>query len=167
MRYLFLLFCISTSIFASNIGVIDTEYILTKYNRRVAVEKNLEQKRQTLNKEIENLRQELLRRERVIKSKKVLSKSDLDELDVLKTQFRQKIENCEKIYDDAEQNAMYELKFEIDSAAILVGKEKNLDMVIDKTATVFGGVDLTNDVIKFLNSKQTQKFSTDSLLKNK
>lgn len=38
-------------------------------------------------------------------------------------------------------------------------------MVIEKSATIYGGVDLTEDVLNFLNNKESYKLDTTNLLK--
>ncbi|MBC2851433.1 OmpH family outer membrane protein [Cetobacterium sp. 8H] len=165
MKILFLLFFMSTSIFAINIGVIDSEYIFSQYNKRFEMEEKLENKRISLNSEIEKLRQELLEKEKVIKSKKTITEADKTALLDLKKQFQDKIEASEKDFELEQQNFIYDIKFEIDSVAILIGKQKNLEMVIEKSATIYGGVDLTEDVINFLNNKDSYKLDTTNLLK--
>ncbi|WP_332479772.1 OmpH family outer membrane protein [Cetobacterium sp.] len=155
----------STSIFAINIGVIDSEYIFSQYNKRFEMEEKLENKRISLNSEIEKLRQELLEKEKVIKSKKTITEADKTALLDLKKQFQDKIESSEKDFELEQQNFIYDIKFEIDSVAILIGKQKNLEMVIEKSATIYGGVDLTEDVINFLNNKDSYKLDTTNLLK--
>ena len=64
MNVLFLLLFMATSTFALNIGVIDSEYIFSQYNKRFEMEEKLENKRLELNSEIENLRQSLLEQEK-------------------------------------------------------------------------------------------------------
>lgn len=165
MKLLFFLFFYSIHSFSMSIGVIDSEYIFNQYSKRILMEQKLEDKRNLLNNEIESLRQELLKKEQALKAKKNLSKEDKATIANLKKQFQQKINNSEKIFDEEQQNFVYEIKFEIDSAAILIGKEKKLDMVIEKSATIFGGVDLTEDVLNFLNSKDSYKLDTKNLIK--
>ncbi|WP_297597129.1 OmpH family outer membrane protein [uncultured Cetobacterium sp.] len=165
MKVLFLLFFMSTSIFAINIGVIDSEYIFNQYNKRFEMEEKLESKRISLNNEIEQLRQELLEKEKLIKSKKNITEADKTTLLDLKKQFQDKIGASEKDFELEQQNFIYDIKFEIDSVAILIGKQKNLEMVIEKSATVYGGVDLTEDVVNFLNNKDSYKLDTTNLLK--
>lgn len=165
MKLLFFLFFCSIYSFSMNIGVIDSEYIFNQYSKRILMEQQLEDKRDVLNKEIESLRQELLKKEQILKSKKNFSQEDKEAITNLKKQFQQKINSSEKIFDEEQQNFIYEIKFEIDSAAILIGKEKKLDMVIEKSATIFGGVDLTEDVLNFLNSKDSYKLDSKNLIK--
>lgn len=165
MNVLFLLLFISSSAFAINIGVIDSEYIFTQYNKRLEMEEKLENKRVELNLEIEQLRQSLLDQEKIIKAKQKVSDSDRRKLLDLKKQFQDKIENSERVFEREQQGFIYDIKFEIDSVAILIGKQKNLEMVIEKSATIYGGVDLTEDVINFLNNKESFKLDTTNLLK--
>ncbi|MGL5052299.1 MAG: OmpH family outer membrane protein [Cetobacterium sp.] len=165
MNVLFLLLFITTSAFGLNIGVIDSEYIFNQYNKRYDMEEILENKRLKLNSEIEGLRQSLLKQEKIIKSKSKITESDKKKLLNLKKQFQDKIEISERHFQEDQQNFIYDIKFEIDSVAILIGKQKNLEMVIEKSATIFGGVDLTDDVINFLNNRDSYKLDTTNLLK--
>ncbi|MGL4946278.1 MAG: OmpH family outer membrane protein [Cetobacterium sp.] len=165
MNVLFLLLFITTSTFGLNIGVIDSEYIFTQYNRRYEMEETLEEKRIELNSEIEILRQNLLEQEKIIKIKSKISEADKKKLLNLKKQFQDKIEISEKQFQEDQQNFIYDIKFEIDSVAGLIGKQKNLEMVIEKSATIYGGLDLTDDVINFLNNKESYKLDTTNILK--
>ncbi|MGL5000226.1 MAG: OmpH family outer membrane protein [Cetobacterium sp.] len=165
MNFLFLLLFITTSAFGLNIGVIDSEYIFNQYNRRYEMEENLEKKRLELNSEIEILRKSLLEQEKFIKGKSNITETDKKKIINLKKQFQDKIEASERYFQEDQQNFIYDIKFEIDSVAILIGKQKNLEMVIEKSATIYGGVDLTEDVINFLNNKESYKLDTTNLLK--
>nr|WP_307775533.1 OmpH family outer membrane protein [uncultured Cetobacterium sp.] len=165
MKILFLFIYMSFSIFAINVGVIDSEYIFNQYEKRSTLEQKLEEKRESLNKEIEDLRIVLLKKEKKIKSKKSLTNEDKTNLLNLKKQFQEKIEESERIFENEQRNFVYDIKFEIDSVAILIGKEKNLDMVIEKNATIYGGVDITEDVLIFLNNPKSYKLDTTNLLK--
>ncbi|MGL4977855.1 MAG: OmpH family outer membrane protein [Cetobacterium sp.] len=155
----------STSIFAINIGVIDSEYIFSQYNKRYEMEEILETKRLELNSDIEGLRQSLLEQEKIIKSKSKITEADKKKLLNLKKQFQEKIELSEQNFQENQQNFIHDIKFEIDSVAILIGKQKNLEMVIEKSATIYGGIDLTEDVINFLNNKESFKLDTKNILK--
>ncbi|MGL4867726.1 MAG: OmpH family outer membrane protein [Cetobacterium sp.] len=165
MNFLCLLFFMSTSIFAINIGVIDSEYIFSQYNKRYEMEEILENKRLELNSDIEGLRQSLLEQEKIIKSKSKITESDKKKLLNLKKQFQEKIELSEQNFQENQQSFIHDIKFEIDSVAILIGKQKNLEMVIEKSATIYGGIDLTEDVINFLNNKESFKLDTKNILK--
>jgi hypothetical protein len=44
------------------------------------------------------------------------------------------------------------LRGDIAVVALLIGKQKNLDMVIQKSITFYGGIDITQEVLDFLNS---------------
>lgn len=165
MKFLFIIFCLSTSAFATTLGVIDSEYIFNQYNKRAVLEEKLDQRRDELNSEIEILRQQLLLKEKKIKSKKRLTSKDQSQLLDLKKQFQKKIESSEIIFDREQRNFIYDIKFEIDSVAILIGKEKNIDMVIEKNATIYGGTDLTEDVLNFLNNPKSYKLDTSNIIK--
>ncbi|MGL4629342.1 OmpH family outer membrane protein [Cetobacterium sp.] len=165
MNVLFLLLFMTTSAFALNIGVIDSEYIFSQYNKRYEMEEKLENKRLELNSEIEGLRQSLLEQEKIIKSKSKITENDKKKLLDLKKQFQDKIEISERDFQEEQQSFIYDIKFEIDSVSILIGKQKNLEMVIEKSATIYGGVDLTEEVINFLNNKESYKLDTTNLLK--
>ncbi|WP_297487119.1 OmpH family outer membrane protein [uncultured Cetobacterium sp.] len=165
MKFLFILFCVSTSAFATTLGVIDSEYIFNQYNKRAVLEEKLDQRRSELNNEIEILRQTLLIKEKSIKSKKTLTSKDKEILLNLKKQFQKKIETSEISFEREQRNFVYDIKFEIDSVAILIGKEKNIDMVIEKSATIYGGTDLTEDVLNFLNNPTSYKLDTSNILK--
>lgn len=165
MRILFLLLVVSSSIFAMNIGVVDSEYIFNQYNKRVKMEADLEEKRVSLNNEIETLRKTLLLEEKQIKSKSNLTEKDKEAILNLKKQYQDKIQESEKNFQEEVQKFFYNIKFEIDSVAALIGKEKGIDMIIEKNATIYGGVDLTEDVLQFLNSTQSYELDTKKILK--
>lgn len=165
MRILFLLFFISLPIFSMNIGVVDFEYVFIQYNKRIQAEVELEEKRVALNNEIENLRKTLLVEEKQIRTKSNLTKKDEITLSNLKKQYQEKIQTSEKEFQEEISKTIYDIRFEINSAAILIGQEKKLDMVMEKNVTVYGGMDITEDVLLFLNTSDSYKLDTKKILK--
>lgn len=163
---LIFLYFISTFSFSSpNIGVVDTNFIFNNYYKRADMEKELDKRREELNKEIEDYRQKLLAEEKSIKSKEVLGNKEKERLLELKNLFQEKINKNEEIYYSEQQEFLSNIKFEIDAVAILIGKEKNLELVVEKNATIYGGTDITQEVLDFLNNPTTYKIDTSKIIK--
>ncbi len=76
-------------------------------------------------------------------------------LKTMQAKFQKEIENRNSegiALEDKKKKELEELssklRVQVDEAIKLVAKEKNIDVVVDKQAVLFGGTDITEDVIK-------------------
>ncbi len=150
--YIFL-FLINVSVFSQNIAVMDPRLVLDQYQKRLEFENDLREKEKNYQKIIFDERIKILEEEgEQLKKYGSLSQEE-------KRKITSKNEELDEKYDEME-NSLKELhleyqnilKSDITIAAVIVGKEKGYDIVISKEVSFYGGVDITQDVIEFLNS---------------
>ena len=150
--YIFL-FLINLSVFSQNIAVMDPRVVLDRYQKRLEFENDLREKEKNYQKIIFDERIKILEEEgEQLKKYGSLSQEE-------KRKITSKNEKLDEKYDEME-NSLKELhleyqnilKSDITIAAVIVGKEKGYDIVISKEVSFYGGVDITQDVIEFLNS---------------
>ncbi|WP_372713143.1 OmpH family outer membrane protein [Ilyobacter sp.] len=131
----------------------DPRLVLDQYQKRLEFENDLREKEKNYQKIIFDERIKILEEEgEQLKKYGSLSQEE-------KRKITSKNEELDEKYDEME-NSLKELhleyqnilKSDITIAAVIVGKEKGYDIVISKEVSFYGGVDITQDVIEFLNS---------------
>lgn len=157
--FLTFIFC-SLTLFAKEIGVVDADFVIQNYKKRELLETALNSKRDELVKTFTVKKENLLKKENILMEKgDSATKEELDSLALLQQDLDNVLAENDRILGELFDKYFEELRGDIAVAAILIGKEKNLDMVIQKAAAFYGGVDITEEVIDFLNS--TQKIDMD------
>ncbi|MBI2844120.1 MAG: OmpH family outer membrane protein [Armatimonadetes bacterium] len=63
-------------------------------------------------------------------------------------------ESSEQQFEDKKEEMSQQIRDDILKAIDAVAKQKNLNMVVDKMAVLFGGTDITQDVLAQLNGKK-------------
>jgi outer membrane protein len=152
----FIILSTSLSVFAKDIvGIVDTRKVFE--NSTLAIEYSKVQK------EIQDL-QDAYKKKTLDNTKKLedaknknVSKEDLTKM---QEQFSKELENDRKNADDLYEKKKIEFekltenfKTDMDKAIQEVAKEKQLQIVVEKQTVLFGGFDITEDVIKKLNKK--------------
>lgn len=166
MNVLFLLFFISSSAFSLNIGVVDSNYIYTHYDRYIKIDKKLENRRLELNTKINTLKESLLKEENSIRLKNKINKEDEKKLITLNTNIEKKIDEYKDLYYSEQQQYIYDIQLEISSASALIGHNKKYDIILEKTSIPYGGEDISDDIITFLKTKNSYKLNIKNILKN-
>ena len=130
---------------ADTIGVANYKKIESEYNYAKKVYKELDNK-------IVDLQQFVIDKDKEFKA---------IESPIQKKNFEEKTQKEYKAKEDAvlqlkvtKQDEIYE---NILNATKTVAKQKGLNLVVDYRVVFVGGVDISDDVIKFLNSTPTQK----------
>ena len=135
------LFMFSNAVQATNIGYIDFRKVGTSYNYAKNAFKDID------NKSME-LQQFIIDKDKQYKSiESPIAKKNFEE----KTQqeFSAKKDALEKM-QMAKEEDIYN---RIISATRVIANEKKLDAVFDQNALFVGGVDISDDVIRYLNSQ--------------
>ncbi|WP_319371031.1 OmpH family outer membrane protein [uncultured Ilyobacter sp.] len=150
--YIFI-FLINVNVFSQSIAVMDPRIVLAQYKKKVDFENDLMEREKKYQYTIYDERMRILKKE-----KEQLERAidiSLEE----KSEIASKHEELDKKYGEMENylkhlHTEYQgiLRRDITIAAIIVGKEKGYDMVIDKEVSFYGGDDITQDVVEFLNS---------------
>jgi len=152
----FIILSTSLSAFAQNIvGVVDTRKVFE--NSSLAIEYSKVQK------EIQDL-QEAYKKKTLDNTKKLeeAKNKKVSEKDLAKMQeqFSKDLENDRKNADEIYEKKKIEFekltenfKIDLEKAIQDIAKEKQLYVVVEKQTVLFGGTDITEEVIKKLNKK--------------
>ncbi|GIW23199.1 MAG: hypothetical protein KatS3mg068_2206 [Candidatus Sericytochromatia bacterium] len=152
----FIVLSTSLNSFAKDIvGIVDTRKVFE--NSSLALEYSKVQK------EIQDL-QEAYKKKTLDNTKKLEEaknkKLSEQELSKLQEQFSKELENERKNADELYEKKRIDFeklteqfKTDMQKAIEDVAKEKQLQVIVEKQAVLFGGTDITEDVIKKLNKK--------------
>lgn len=133
--------------YADTIGYADFQKIEVSYNYAQKVAKDLDDK-------VMALKQYLINKDKEYKAiDSPVGKKNFEE----KTQqeYNSKEEAIIKLREEKEKEIFTNIK----SASKIVSSQKNVDVVFDSRAVISGGVDLTDDIINYLNNTKPQKNS--------
>jgi Skp family chaperone for outer membrane proteins len=131
--------CSNVAAMADNIGVIDITQVWEKYDASVKIDKAADAKDVELEKY-------LLEKKRLIaEGSSPVERKNLE--DTYAKEFQLKVETTKKWYADEQKK----LEDSVMCAIKQVATQKNLGVVLNKKTTVYGGVDITNDVLLILN----------------
>jgi Skp family chaperone for outer membrane proteins len=130
-----------TAAWAENIGVIDITMVWDKYEKSVKIDKSADEKAVELEKF-------LLEKKRLItQGATPVERKNLE--DKYLKEFQLKVEETKKWYATEQQKLEVAMMDVIKNIAV----QKNLSIILNKKTTIYGGVDITNEVISVLNQK--------------
>jgi Skp family chaperone for outer membrane proteins len=154
MKKIILLFVVfSLNIFAQSIGVVDADYVISNYKKREILESSLNQKREELGKIFEEKKAQVIAYEKSLMEKGgTPTQEEISKFESLQKNLEETVLSNEQTLNTLFQKYFDELRGDIAVVALLIGKQKNLDMVIQKSITFYGGIDITQEVLDFLNS---------------
>lgn len=142
---------VAANIFAAGIGYIDTQIVIQKYPETAKTQTYLENKKIELQRTLDEAKKRIEEKDAEIEKKgdKATEKEKKD-LENEKENFKAKYEDMQQVLDQAQYTMYEKLKSDINLAIKEVAKEKKMDIVLDKQVVYYGGVDITDDVAKFL-----------------
>ncbi len=141
------LFCLPLPVaLADGIGVVDVQKVFDEANIVKEAKKKYAEKNAELQKEISK-RQELLNQ---ASSKKEITAKELKEME---DKYLKELDPKKKELEALDAKLSEDVKKEIEAAIKAVAKEQNLSVTLDKRATIDGGLDITEAVIKKINQK--------------
>lgn len=133
------------------IGVVDTQKILTQSSlfsvlknaekELMGAEKQLYETRNRKLKELENA-QKTMTPEQFLKLRQKFEQQIIAEVRKQEGKLKQRKAQIEKMKKDLEKS--------VQSSVKAIARQKGLTMVINKQLVLFGGVDITNDVVQSL-----------------
>ncbi|HDQ25632.1 MAG TPA: OmpH family outer membrane protein, partial [bacterium] len=146
----------SSSAFALKVGFVDIERVFSQYSGTKAAQEKLMKKKDEMEKKIEDEKKKLLaQKEDLDKKSGVLDRSNLQRQ---QEDLQKKVVSLSK---DAEEKARQLMREEQEATGQIiehiravvqqVAKEKKYDYVFEKNLILFGGDDLTFDVITKMN----------------
>lgn len=133
------IFCAKTTALAEDIGIIDITMVWDKYEKSVKIDKAADEK----DVELEKF---LLEKKRLItQGATPIERKNLE--DKYLKEFQLKVEETKKWY------AIEQQKLETSMMDVIknIATQKKLSVVLNKKTTIYGGTDITNEVITTLN----------------
>ena len=128
--------------FAYTIGYVDTAKVLTSY-------KGAQSAQAQMQKELQAYQTQLADRQKKIQEAQKAGKSQA-ELQKMMEQFEKELAPLKNKAAQLEQKLSADVKTKVEAQIKSIAQRKKVDVVIDKAAVLYGGVDLTNDVINAL-----------------
>lgn len=127
---------------AYTIGFVDTARVLTSY-------KGAQSAQATMAKEIQAYQQAFADRQKKIAEAHKAGKTQA-EIQKLTAQYERELAPLKEKAAKLEQKLSAGVKTKVESVITSIAKRRKVDVVIDKAAVLYGGVDLTGDVIQAL-----------------
>jgi len=135
------LFAFNISAFAEEIGVIDINKILQGYSKSQSIKADAKIKKAELQKFVENARKSVQSAKTASQKKTLENKYN--------TELRQKL----TVINAEQSKKVQEIQTNIFNAIKSIAAQKQISTVLTKESVIFGGQDLTDEVIKVLNEK--------------
>lgn len=137
----FVLCAKTTALAANDIGVADITLVWEKYEKSVQIDKSADEKDVALEKY-------LLEKKRLIaQGSTPIERKNLEDKYV--KEFQLKVEETKKWYATEQQK----LEVSMMEAIKQIATQKNLSVVLNKKTAIYGGQDITQEVITALNKK--------------
>ena len=135
------LFMGAMNVFSQTVGVVDYPKVLSSYNYAKEVFK-------TLNAKSTELQQYLLDKEKQYKNiTNPVEKKSFEEK--VQREYKAKVDSAQKMKTQKEE----EITNNILAVVKRVATQKKIDVVVEASAVLTGGIDITNEVIAGLNNK--------------
>ena len=128
--------------FAYTIGYVDTAKVLQTY-------KGAKSAQAQMPKELQQYQAAFVDRQKKIQEAQKAGKSQA-ELQKMTEQFEKELAPLKAKATSLEQRLSKDVKSKIEAKINSIAKNRKVDVVVDKAVVLYGGVDLTNDVIKAL-----------------
>lgn|GEM_PF-3089971 len=146
------IFASAQEISTQNIAVVETSIVLEQYTKKADLIKKLDAQLKEYETSLSLQKEEVLTRElELVKKGSDATREDFLQLEELKNDVEVNFKKYDLSLDDLYRKYMYELNSDISVAAIVVGKEMGFDIVFHRGTTFYGGTDITQEVIDFLN----------------
>jgi Skp family chaperone for outer membrane proteins len=129
---------------ADQVGVVDTQLVLQKYNKAQAMATEAKSKEEDLQKLKDSLLQKLKAGDKL----SPIEKKNLE--DKLNAEFAEKF----KAYREWSVTQEQSLKSDFDKAVKSISDSDKLDLVLPKQGVIEGGRDITDDVLNLLNKSE-------------
>lgn len=133
---------VAPAAFAQTIGYVDTARVLVSY-------KGAQSASAQVQKELAALQKEFAERQKKIADAQKSGKSQA-ELQKLIEQYEKELIPLKERAAKLDQRLSADVRTKIISQIQAIAKKRKVDLVLDKGAVYYGGVDLTDDVIKSL-----------------
>ena len=133
---------VAPAAFAYTIGYVDTAKVLQSYKGAQSAQKQMQE-------EMAEYQKAFLDRQKKIQEAQKAGKSAA-ELQKLTEQYEKELAPLKQKAASLEQRLSKDVKTKIEAKINTIAKNRKVDVVVDKAVILYGGVDLTTDVINSL-----------------
>lgn len=125
------------------LGFVDTQRIFQNY-------KEAQDAQSRFRKEAQSYQEELAEDQRKLEEARKAGKSQ-DEVAKMQKKFEEELRPKKSRVEGLDKDLSGKIKHKIEAAIAAVAKTRGFSAVLDKAVVLFGGTDLTDDVLKRLN----------------
>ena len=130
------------SALAMTIGYVDTAHVLVSYKGAKSAQAQMQ-------KQLMQYQNEFAKRQKKIAAAQKAGKSAA-EIEKMTEKYEAELAPLKAKAQQLEESLSGSVKGKIESKITMIAKKRHVDLVLDKAAVLYGGVDLTNDVIQAL-----------------
>jgi outer membrane protein len=131
---------------SATVGFIDVEQVFKGYSKTKTAQEEINNKMKDYRKAQTKYQQEL-------EDARIDGKTEKD-LDKIREKMQKELDPKEAEIKMLNEEQMVKIRKDIVTAVESVAKEVGIDVVVDKQVVIAGGLDLTEQVVKRLNSKK-------------
>lgn len=143
----------SVSAFAVKIGIVNTQEVVAKYSGTKRVKQELSKEMQKLEKNIKSKQLELQIFDLQLQGKgSNVSEEDKKKFLAQKKALEVLMVNSQKVLSQKEYEKMNPIYSTIDASIQSIAQKGKYDYVLEAGAVKFGGTDITQDVLKMMES---------------
>lgn len=128
-------------VYAEGFAYIDTEKIMSNYSKAQELSVDLKTKTTDLQKIALN----------AIKNVKL---AKISQRKLLEDKYKKEFKEKQTLYKLQYLSELQKVESDIQDAVITVAKSKNVSLILNKNSVMYGGIDLTYDVLAVLKSKK-------------
>ena len=129
--------------YAETIGMVDIQKVLSSYKKTETLGKLLEKEQKKLQKDLEKKQKKL--------EKAKNNQEAPEKLQKLVTEFQEELQPKQEAFNQLRVSHLKILQDDVTAATKKISADYGIDIVVDKTAILVGGFDLTEFVIEHLN----------------
>jgi outer membrane protein len=133
---------VAPAAFAYTIGYVDTAKVLASYKGAQSAQKQMQG-------ELAEYQKAFLERQKKIQDAQKAGKSQA-ELQKMTEQYEKELAPLKQKAASLEANLSKDVKARIEAKINTIAKKRKVDVVVDKAVVLYGGVDLTTDVVNAL-----------------
>lgn len=143
----------SVSAFAVKIGVVNTQEVFSKYTGTKKVQQELVKEKEKLENDIRSKEVELQKLGIELQGKGAkVTDAEKDAYNKQAQALDQFVKNAQKQLSQKEYQSFETIRTTIDASVQSIAKKNKYDYVLEAGAVKFGGTDITQDVIKMMES---------------
>lgn len=164
MKKIFLFFIIISSLFANDFAVVDLDKLFKSYNKAIEYEKKYSILKENKDKQIDELKKNFNFQKQKLLSTTKSNDNLISKINKLELKLQEDIEKIQDKFFSNHRKNFSLIALEIEACAFLVAKQQDFDYLFEKKRLIYGGVDITDSVLDFINSEENFELKDPILL---